>query len=169
MVNIVNYFVILHLNFIFSNLEQLMITLEQPLGRIFTSIGKSYLHLLRKKLIHLDIDRYYYALLLIESGSGEITQQELSELLDSDKVSVVRIINYFTEKGYVIRKKLEGDQRKHCLLLTQKAMNVVPEIKEAIEQLNKIALNIMDVNQIQEFNGVLEKIKSNINSSTISQ
>lgn len=150
-------------------MSNLIIPVEKPLGRIFTSLGKSYLQLLRNKLIHLDIDRYYYALLLIDSGSGAITQQELSELLDSNKVSIVRIIDYFTEKGYVVRKKLIGDKRKHCLVLTQKAINVVPEIKEAIEQLNEIAFNLMDEKQIHEINSSLEKIKSNINSSTLIQ
>ena len=50
------------------------------------------LHALNEKLIELDIKRNYYALILIEEGQGKLTQQELAVLLESDKVSVVRIV-----------------------------------------------------------------------------
>ena len=59
---------------------------EQPLGRILSSLGKGYLQLSRGKLQHLDIDRNYYAMVLIENQEGPITQRELALLLDTDKV-----------------------------------------------------------------------------------
>ena len=65
---------------------------EPPLGKMFSSLGKGYLQLLRKKLQHLDIDRNYFALLLIENSEGTITQQELALLLETDKVAVVRVV-----------------------------------------------------------------------------
>ncbi|MCO5265123.1 MAG: hypothetical protein M9948_04485 [Lentimicrobium sp.] len=46
-------------------------TAEQPWGRVFSMLGKGYLRLLRTKLAHLDIDRHYYALVLIESFNNE--------------------------------------------------------------------------------------------------
>ena len=76
-----------------------MTQIEQPVGRMLSGLGKGYLHLLRTKLQHLDIDRNYYALVLIESNDGIITQQELALILDTDKVSIVRIIDYLSGKG----------------------------------------------------------------------
>jgi len=138
--------------------------IDQPIGRIFTLLGKGYLQLLREKLSQLDIDRYYYALLLIHSHNGNITQQQLAALLDSDKVSVVRIIDYLAEKGYVQRRKLQDDKRKHCLLLTGKALEAMPHIKKAITEMNEIALFWFNNEQVNELHTMLKKVKQNINT-----
>ena len=48
---------------------------EGPIGRTFTVLGKSYLHILHQKLGDLDIDRYYHTLMFIDEGNGVITQK----------------------------------------------------------------------------------------------
>ena len=57
--------------------NSLDIKTQQPLGRILSRLGKSYLQLLNTRLNYLDIERNYYALLLIELGESKITQNEL--------------------------------------------------------------------------------------------
>ncbi len=135
---------------------------EQPLGRMFSFLGKAYLQLLRTKLQHLDIDRNYFALILIESMEGEITQQELSFMLDTDKVSIVRVVDYLSEKGYVQRKRNTDDRRKHSLVLTDKAKMAIPEIKKSFAEINKIALNGLENSQTSALAETIKKIKSNI-------
>jgi len=137
-------------------------TIDQPLGRMLSFLGKVYLHLLRAKLNHLDIDRNYYALVLIESHNGIITQQELAILLDTDKVSIVRVVDYLSEKGYVQRVRKTDDRRKHSLILTDKAKMALPEIKDAFSEINKIALNGLKHSQIVELTETITKIKSNL-------
>ena len=139
---------------------------EQPLGRIFTLLGKGYLHLLRTKLQHLDIDRYYYALLLIGSHEDEITQQELTLLLDSDKVSVVRMVDYLSEKGYVNRVRKTDDRRKQNLVLTEKAKLSIPEIKKSFAEMNEMVLNGLSGSQHAELYDIIAKVKTNIIENT---
>jgi len=135
---------------------------EQPLGRMLTMLGKGYLNLLRFRLQHLDIDRYYYALVLIERQDGIITQQELAVLLDSDKVSIVRIVDYLSGKGYVKRMRKTDDRRKHSLHLTAKGKQAIPEIKKSFSDLNKIVLNGLENNQISDLTQTISRIKRNI-------
>ena len=137
-------------------------TIDQPLGRMLSFLGKGYLHLLRVKLNHLDIDRNYYALVLIESRDGIITQQELAIVLDTDKVSIVRVVDYLSEKGYIQRVRKTDDRRKHSLILTEKAKMALPEIKNAFIETNKIALHGLKHSQIKELTETITKIKSNI-------
>ena len=137
-------------------------TIDQPLGRMLSFLGKGYLHLLRAKLNHLDIDRNYYALVLIESHNGIITQQELAIVLDTDKVSIVRVVDYLSEKGYVQRVRKTDDRRKHSLILTNKAKMALPEIKDAFSEINKIALHGLKHSQIVELTETITKIKSNL-------
>jgi MarR family transcriptional regulator, transcriptional regulator for hemolysin len=144
-----------------------MVKIEYPLGRMLSQIGKGYLHLLRAKLQHLDIDRNYHALMLIESDDGNITQQELAVMLDTDKVSIVRVVDYLSEKGYVKRIRKTDDHRKYSLNLTEKAKVALPEIKQAIEELNQIVLNDFGDSKISELTRSIQKIKNNITKNML--
>lgn len=137
---------------------------EQPLGRVLSGTGKDYLHLLNIKLNKLDIERNYYALVLIESAQGKITQQELANLLGTDKVSIVRIIDYLSVNGYVKRIRNEVDRRKYSLTLTEKARKKLPNIKKALDDVTNIAFKDLKESEIEKFYNILIRIKTNLNS-----
>jgi MarR family transcriptional regulator, transcriptional regulator for hemolysin len=134
----------------------------QPIGRILSRLGKSYLHLLNKRLHYLDIERHYYALLLIESGKSEITQNDLASQLETDKVSVVRIIDYLAAKGYVYRIKSQIDKRKYCLTLTDKARKALPGIKDSLNEITEAAFKGISESQKAAFYLTLDTIKNNL-------
>lgn len=136
-----------------------------PLGKIFTLTGKSFLSLLNEKLNHLDIDRDYYALILIEMGNGQLTQNELASKLETDKVSVVRIVDYLAEKGYVERVESTVDKRKYCLTLTDKAIKVLPGIKKSMHESTETAFDGLTGTQREEFMALLKQIKSNLSKA----
>jgi MarR family transcriptional regulator, transcriptional regulator for hemolysin len=135
---------------------------DQPFGRLLTMLGKGYLELLRNRLQHLDIDRYYYALVLIGTHNGSITQQELSVLLDSNKVSIVRIVDYLSEKGYVHRVRKTDDRRKHDLIVTEKGKQAIPEIRKSFTEINEIVLRGLEQTQISDLTRCITSIKRNI-------
>ncbi len=135
---------------------------EQPVGRIFSMLGKGYLHLLRAKLRHLDIDRNYYALVLISAHDGEITQQELALLLGQDKVSIVRVVDYLSEKGYIKRIKKPDDLRKHRIMLTEKAKFAIPEIQQSFKEINNLVLDGLSGLQVSGFTETISKISKTI-------
>ena len=137
--------------------------IEQPLGRILSHIGRNFLHLLNAKLDHLDIERNYYALILIQNTKDGMTQQELAELMDTDKVSVVRIIDYLSNKGYVKRVKNVSDRRKYCLVLTSKAKKEMTVIKKTLNEATEIAFKALKKFQIAEFYNTIGIIKNNLN------
>jgi MarR family transcriptional regulator, transcriptional regulator for hemolysin len=138
------------------------IVTPQPIGRVLSRMGKSILHLLNAKLNYLDIDRYYYALLLIELGEGKITQNELAQQLETDKVSIVRIIDYLAAKGYVERLKSPTDKRKYCLTLTDKARIALPGIKNSLNEITESAFEGIPDSQKTAFYSTLDTIKKNL-------
>ncbi len=142
---------------------------EQPLGRMFSLIGKTYLTVLNSRLNALDIERNFYALLLIDQSDGQITQQELSNMLEIDKVTMLRSIDYLATNGYVERQTNASDRRKYSLTLTNKARKALPEIKKSFSQINDIAMQGLSETQRIEFYNSLEIIKTNLNeyNSTI--
>ena len=136
---------------------------------MFSLIGKTYLTVLNSRLNALDIERNFYALLLIDQSDGQITQQELSNMLEIDKVTMLRSIDYLATNGYVERQTNASDRRKYSLTLTNKARKALPEIKKSFSQINDIAMQGLSETQRIEFYNSLEIIKTNLNeyNSTI--
>lgn len=135
--------------------------IKEPIGRKMDKIGKMFQSKLQNDLKHLDIDRSFYPLLLIEAGNG-ITQQELASRLLCDKVQVVRIIDYLSSNGYVERIQNQTDKRKYELAISDKAREVLPEIKKAIKDTTSVALNCLSDNQINELYSLLSMIENNL-------
>lgn len=135
---------------------------RQPLGRFLSIIARNMLGQINKRLTNLDIERNFYALILIEEGRGMLTQQELAEGLVSDKVMVVRIIDYLSENGYVKRQRDKSDKRKYRLILTPKAEEALPKIKNAIAEVTQLALKGFSREKVDEFYKLLLAIESNL-------
>jgi DNA-binding MarR family transcriptional regulator len=137
----------------------------QPIGRILSHAGRRFLQLLNEKLGYLDIERCYYALILIDMGEGKLTQKELACQLETDKVSVVRIVDYLAGKGYVERVRSSVDHRKYCLTLTDKAKEKLPGIKKSMQEVTALAYDGLTVFQQKEFLSVLGIIKNNLSKA----
>jgi MarR family transcriptional regulator, transcriptional regulator for hemolysin len=133
-----------------------------PLGRTFTVLAKTYLGILAEKLEHTKIDRFFYALLLIDKEKGTITQQRLSEILMTDKVTIVRVIDYLSKNGLVKRQVNKSDRREHLLILTSKAEKILPDIKKAYEQTENEALKGISSKRRDDFKECLAIVQRNL-------
>ena len=135
---------------------------ETPLGLHFTNMAKQYLGVIAKKLAHLDIDRYFITVVVIERLGGSVTQQQLADLVCKDKVSMVRIIDYLSKKGFVKRKKNKLDRREHFIELTEKANKSIPDIKSALKGANNSIFKDISEDEIHLFYNVLERMMANL-------
>ncbi|MBK9420294.1 MAG: MarR family transcriptional regulator [Flavobacteriales bacterium] len=113
---------------------------EHSLGYWCSRIGQQYFLLLSDRLRHLGLDRWYYAIVVISEAEGRISQQELADALQQDKVTMTRAIDHLCERGFVMRDACPNDRRKHHLKLLPKAEAAVIEIKAAYAAINRIAL-----------------------------
>ena len=135
--------------------------LKEPIGRILDKIGKLYQANLRADLSHLDIDRSFYPLLLIESRNS-MTQQELARELSCDKVQVVRIIDYLSNHNYVQRIQKQTDKRKYELTITEKSGLLIPEIRKVIDNMSAVAFKGLSEKQIDELYRILSILEINL-------
>jgi DNA-binding MarR family transcriptional regulator len=143
-------------------------SIEEPLGRLLSYTGKSFLSLLNARLSYLDIKRNYYALTLIEQADGKMTQQDLAALLNTNKVIVVRIVDYLAGKGYIERIKDTSDRRKYRLSITAKAKKELPGIKNSLNEVIQTALKGIEESKVKELYAILNVIKSNIKEAETS-
>jgi len=134
---------------------------QEPIGRILKRISLLSQSFLQSNLTNIDIKHSFYPLVLIEMENG-MTQQELARKLSCDKVQVVRIINYLSSNGYVNRIQNQLDKRKYKLQVTDKALKIIPEIKNAFQKTVDLNLKGLTQNQIAELYKTLSIIESNL-------
>ncbi|HEX8548757.1 MAG TPA: MarR family transcriptional regulator [Cytophagaceae bacterium] len=133
-----------------------------PTWKIFTELAKKSLGIISQRLEHTVLDKYYFALTLIHKNNGSITQQKLAEMLNTDKVTIVRVIDHFSKKGLVKRSTNKEDRREHLLFLTTKALKIIPEIEDTFVQLEKEFFKGIDSKKQKEFLECLNIIEKNI-------
>lgn len=135
---------------------------EAPLGLHFSNIAKQYIGVISKKLSGVGLDRYYFTVIIIDRLGGAVTQQQLADLVCKDKVSMVRIIDHLSKKGFVKRKRNKMDRREYFIELTDKAHKALPQIKKALKETNDSVFQQIGEEEICTFYAVLQKIICNL-------
>jgi len=131
------------------------------IGKLCGSITKQYLSVLGKKLNHLPIERYYYAFWVISQNDGAISQKDLSELLNADKVIIVRIVDYLSEKGFIERKSNPEDRRSHLLAITTTGKKHVTTVEKAIKETDTEFLDALPKERQNDFVSDLISVANN--------
>ncbi|SRR5690554_491693 len=103
-----------------------------PLGKIFAILTKQYISILGSKLNSLPIDRYFFAFWVISKNNRKITSKMLADILQTDKVLVVRIIKYLNEKNFIERIQHPNDRRSFLLHVTEYGEKYLPAIENAL-------------------------------------
>jgi DNA-binding MarR family transcriptional regulator len=137
---------------------------QMPLGRHLAILTKMYYGALSKRLEHLEIEKHYSLLVLVEGSDLKCTQKYISEKLKIDKTSMVSVIDYLAAKGFIKRISNPDDRREYWIELTPKAQELMPEIHREINLMNKIAMKGLNRNETEEFNKALDIISGNLNS-----
>ena len=132
---------------------------ENSLGYWCSRIGQQYFLLLSERLRHLELDRWYFALVVISDAEGHISQQQLANALHQDKVTMTRAIDHLCERGFVMRDACPNDRRKHHLKLLPKAEAAVIEIKAAYAAINRIALKGYSASERKE---LMERLRQTL-------
>ena len=142
--------------------KALAISKELPLWLQLNKVSKQYMETLSVRLRGLGIRRHYFLLEAIARNRGKLTQQELADLLETDKVSMVGNLDYLSEFGFIQRQPSRIDRRKHLIVLTPKARRALPEIRKAIAELNQKALNGLPVGIAEHFSEVMRRMKNEL-------
>lgn len=136
---------------------------ELPLGRQLGRLTKLYFGALTKRLEHLDIDRHFSPLIIVSQNPG-CTQQFLADKLKIDKASMVRVIDYLSENGYLKRAINPSDRREFFLSLTEKGKKNLSSINKAVSDLNKSSLKGLSKKQKEDFYSSLCTVCKNLGS-----
>ena len=138
---------------------------EFPLWLQLNRISRRYMDALAAKLGHIGIRRHYFLLVAIGEAEGRATQQELADLLETDKVTMVGILDSLAEAGFIRRTPSKEDRRKHLIVLTPKAERNLPKIRKVIADLNRKALAGLPASLSDQFPAVLAKMRKELENA----
>jgi DNA-binding MarR family transcriptional regulator len=136
--------------------------LEMPLWLQLNKVSKKYMDALAAKLGHIGIRRHYFLLVAIGEAKGKATQQDLANLMETDKVTMVNILDSLAQAGFIRRTADKADRRKHLIVLTPKAGRNLPKIRKVISDLNRKALSCLTGPLAEQFPAALAAMKSEL-------
>jgi DNA-binding MarR family transcriptional regulator len=137
-------------------------SLEMPLWLQLNKVSKKYMDALASKLGHIGIRRHYFLLVSIGEAGGKATQQDLADLLETDKVTMVNILDSLAKAGFIRRTADKEDRRKHLIVLTPKAERNLPKIRKVISDLNRKALSCLSGQLAEQFPAALAAMKAEL-------
>lgn len=93
---------------------------------------------------------------------GEMSQQELADLMQKDKNSVTKLVDAIERKGFVIRRQSLSDRRSNIIILTDKANLLKPDAKEKGISILEEMLEGISEDELRVFLSTLHKLNDNM-------
>lgn len=98
---------------------------------------------------------------------GEMSQQQLADLMQKDKNSVTKLVDAIERKGFVVRCKNKHDRRSNTLVLTEKANQLKPGAKQKGISILDQMLEGINENELRAFLDTLRKLNINMTMETV--
>lgn len=112
----------------------------------------------------LEIQYPQFAILMILSKKEGLSQSEIKDIVDRDKASVSRNLNYLVEKGYVKRRANDGKTK--LIYLTEKGKDTIPHLYQIARKNQEISLQGFSEEEKKRIIEGLRKIYINISQVT---
>ena len=116
------------------------------------------------KLRQMDVPLTPEQFMLIDLlwNHGEMTQQQLADLMQKDKNSVTKLVDAIERKGFVVRRQNRNDRRANTLVLTENANLLKPGAKQKGISILDQMLDGISEDELRAFLGTLHKLNANM-------
>jgi DNA-binding MarR family transcriptional regulator len=138
---------------------------EEPHWKLYALISGIYQksrRLSEESLKTLGITFPQFGALLRLSFQDNITQKELSEIMDTDTTTIMVICDSLEKKGFLKRMKDPSDRRVNRLVLTEEGKNVVSKAFPLILKRYEFFVNSISKKELETITPVLEKLHTAI-------
>ncbi len=109
--------------------------------------------------IGLTGSNYYYVICVCKNPG--ISQEDLAKRIYVNKSNVARNLKTLQKDGFIYKEINGTDKRINMIFPTNKALNVLPKIKEVISDWNNIILKELDNDTINNIEKILEVLVGN--------
>ena len=127
--------------------------------KMLNNISRSQAVYRHSRVLAEDLQSSHYAFVLSVCREPGRSQEDIARELCVNKSTVARNINYLEENGYVSRTPLPQDKRQFSVFPTEKALAVLPEIRQASgEWMRRLSEGISQA-ELDIFDSVLKRMQ----------
>jgi MarR family transcriptional regulator for hemolysin len=109
-----------------------------------------------------DLSRTQWRLLAYALREEGMTQTELARCLELERASVGQAIDGLERKQLLDRTKASGDRRVWRIVPTDKARQLVPELRETINEVYEQMFGGFSETEVETLHGFLDRIMINL-------
>jgi DNA-binding MarR family transcriptional regulator len=136
--------------------------MKKPLGKEINELARDV-----KKFLHYHLDGYslgdgQFGILYEVFHSPGISQEKLSKKRNVDKTTTAKAVKKLINNGYIQREKDKADKRVYCLLCTEKAIELMPEIERVIKLENEVLTQDLSEDEVKIFRKMMGKMTNSI-------
>ncbi|HEV2270093.1 MAG TPA: MarR family transcriptional regulator [Steroidobacteraceae bacterium] len=137
------------------------------LGFALEEAGRVYLRRFEERTRDFALEPMGCKALLVLAENEGVTQQRLSELTMLDPVAIGRILERLEAEGLVARRPRPGDGRARAVVLTRKAVEMLPNLWQAVKESLREALTGMATTEKRVLMGALQRVVSNLSTRIV--
>ncbi len=134
---------------------------ESTIGRWISIIHRNRQNYLTKRLEAYRIGSGQHIFLMVLSCHDGISQEQLSEHIRLDKATTAKAIKRLENEGYVRREVDPRDKRAYKVFLTDKGVEVIPVIQEAIRDWEQMVTHNISADEVEILMDILAKMARN--------
>lgn len=127
--------------------------------KLLNNISRSQAVYRNSRVSAADLQSSHYAYVLAVCRAAGRSQEELARELCVNKSTAARNINYLEERGYVTRAPFPQDKRQYSVFPTEKARQVLPEIRAASLEWMTLLSEGISQTELDTFHSVLQKME----------
>jgi DNA-binding MarR family transcriptional regulator len=134
---------------------------EEPHWKLYALISAIYQksrRLSEETLKKLRITFPQFGVLLRLSFHDNITQKELSDIMDTDTTTIMVICDSLQKKGFLKRMKDPSDRRVNRLILTEEGKNIVSKAYPLMMKRYEFFVNSISQKELETITPILEKL-----------
>lgn len=140
---------------------------------LMSYLVRSEMMMSKRWLQNMDLKPHQAGILFILDRDGSMSQKELARVLRQTPPSVTNAIQKMEQKGYILRKSDEKDQRMLRLHLTEKSQKYLSQVKQTFRQMEVELFEGISKEEKEELRKILlrmlrnvEKNKDNVRKET---
>ena len=131
---------------------------ENSVGWMLKVLSNTMSTEMNRELKHLDLNVSQFAMLMSLSEQQGMTQTEIGKKIAMPGYATTRAIDSLEKNGYVKRQKDERSRRSHRIYLTERSIDVIPELNDIRHKLNGELLSVFTETEREEFTDLLKKL-----------
>ena len=126
-------------------------------GAMLFLLNKNHHRYLNDNFKKFDINVIQGLILLTLSEHPEMSQKDLGNLLNLSKGSIAKYLADLEEKGFISRRKLEDNKRKYQIILEDKSIKLIPDLRAISKDWeNQAGLTNLNPEFVDDFKKILD-------------